>query len=261
VRGNDFDAVFAKRHEFILEDEPDLVIGSMQIRMRPSFAYYYRGIRVAKTDAPALFTYNDMEEIVLTEDRTMKHESYMRIHVAAAVLESSDKGFIKSCVLAKDCFEEHLDFDSWRLPSAEFLTTVGDLVGDKMCQINQTAYKAWKKHSRKNINPTEIVLTKVQAIMFENALNFVDGIGFKVRGAYPVKFVESLGEGVFGLAKDDTIYIVERVLHQGTKALASTLIEEYIHLKHGYKDNTYEMQTYLFDKIISLGEELKGEPL
>jgi hypothetical protein len=74
--------------------------------------------------------------------------------------------------------------------------------------------------------------------------------------------VESLGEGCLGLAEGQTIYIAERVFHMGgTKQLASTLIEEYLHLRHGWKDLTRELQTFLFDKLVSVGEELVGEPL
>jgi len=47
----------------------------------------------------------------------------------------------------------------------------------------------------------------------------------------------------------------------GTKMIAATLLEEHIHLKLKLKDYTVNMQNYLFEKIISLGEELVGEPL
>jgi len=53
----------------------------------------------------------------------------------------------------------------------------------------------------------------------------------------------------------NTIYFSERVLHQGVKQIAATYIEEYIHLAQGYNDCTYEMQTYLFDLIVSMGEK------
>jgi hypothetical protein len=43
--------------------------------------------------------------------------------------------------------------------------------------------------------------------------------------------------------------------------VASTLIEEFLHLRHGWKDMSRELQTFLFDKLVSLGEELNGEPL
>lgn len=261
VHGTDFETVFAKRHEYILEDEPDLVVGTMEIRLRPSMDYYYRDIRVSRLDTPSLFTYNDLQTIILTEDRTMKHEHYIGYHVSDAILSSNDANMIRKCVLAKDVFEERINYDLGYTPSATFIEVVGSMIKDKLCTVNVSAVSAWKKATRGVISPDQIVLTKVQVQMLEKALTFVATIGFQVRDVYPIIFVESLGDGVLGLAKDDKIYIAERVLHQGTKALASTLIEEYLHLKQGYKDCTYEMQTFLFDKIVSLGEEMNGEPL
>lgn len=39
------------------------------------------------------------------------------------------------------------------------------------------------------------------------------------------------------------------------------MIEEYIHLRHGWEDLTRELQSFLFEKLVSVGEELVGAPL
>ena len=105
-------------------------------------------------------------------------------------------------------------------------------------------------------------MTAVQKQTMEKALDFAQSIGFPIRGAYPIKIVESLGDGTLGLAEDGTIFIAERVFGLGgTKMLAATLIEEYIHLRHGWADMTRDLQNFLFEKVVSLGEELAGEAL
>jgi hypothetical protein len=38
--------------------------------------------------------------------------------------------------------------------------------------------------------------------------------------------------------------------------VAGTLIEEYLHLKHGIVDETRQMQNFLIDTICSLGERI-----
>ena len=78
---------------------------------------------------------------------------------------------------------------------------------------------------------------------------------------YPVVFTEYLGEGILGMAKNETIYISRLTLNQGTKMLAGTLMEEYFHLKYKLQDCTYTMQNFLIDRIMTIGEELIGEPL
>jgi len=34
-----------------------------------------------------------------------------------------------------------------------------------------------------------------------------------------------------------------------------------VHLRHGYADMTRELQSFVFEKLVSIGEELAGEPL
>jgi hypothetical protein len=52
-----------------------------------------------------------------------------------------------------------------------------------------------------------------------------------------------------------------RLFHQGTKQVASALLEEHLHLAKGLPDESRAMQNFLFDLICSLGERLLGEPL
>ena len=105
-----------------------------------------------------------------------------------------------------------------------------------------------------------IELTIVQQKMVEVAKTFLINLGINV-DEYPVEFVKTLGNEVLGKAENATIYISERVFHMGTKMLTGTLYEEYTHLKHGYMDCTRDMQNYLIDTIMSLGELLTDKPL
>ena len=76
-----------------------------------------------------------------------------------------------------------------------------------------------------------------------------------------IKIAENLGNDVLGRAHNDVIYLSTRIFMQGTKQVSTTLLEEYLHLKFKLEDETYKMQTFLFDMIAGLGEQLKGEPL
>jgi len=262
VTGKDFELVYEKRGEFILEDEPDFVCDSMEVRNRPSSYFYYRGVRVHQMDSVSLYTYNDQKTLALTEDRGLEDKDYIRYHVAAACLRSTNKKFIRDLVIAPiNTMEAGLNYEHWGSPSDEFCEVVGKLVADKYTQINLSALKSWQKKTKSKLVPNEIVLTNVQQKMVEKALIFCTGIGFNIKGSYKINFVESLGEGCLGLAENETIFIAERVFHQGTKQIASTLIEEYLHLKQGWRDMSRELQTFLFDKIVSLGEEINGDPL
>lgn len=49
---------------------------------------------------------------------------------------------------------------------------------------------------------------------------------------------------------------------KGTKFLASTLLEEFVHCHYDLADESRDLQTWLFDRIITMGEEyVIHEPL
>jgi hypothetical protein len=264
VQGEAFEAVFAHRHEYILEDEPLFVSGNIEVRNRPSADFYYRGVRVMRHHAPGIYTYNDTAMLELTEDRTVKCQYTPRVRIACAILRSDNKQFLRSVIAAKDgTFEHDLDFHGYgTAPSEAFLEVCGSMVGDRMTIMNQSARKVWQDATKRHFEPREIQLTVVQQKSMARALEFCGKLGFPIDGSYPIKVVESLGEGCLGLAEAETIFIAERVFQLGgTKQLASTLIEEYLHLRHGWKDMSRELQSFLFEKLVSVGEELTGEPL
>ena len=264
VQGDEFEGIFANSHRYILEDEPLFTAGSLEVRNRPSFNFFYRGVRVSEYRAKALYTYNELSKLELTEDRTIKSSWDMVHRIVCGVLISTDRKFLRNVLTASDeTFEGSLDFHGWGpKPSAEFLEVVGECIADRMLKVNATALKVWKDATKAEFAPREITMTSVQQQSMNRALDFCARIGFQIRNAYPIKVVESLGDGVLGLAENEAIFIAERVFQiGGTKQLAATLIEEYLHLRHGWHDLTRELQNFLFEKLVSVGEELIGEPL
>jgi hypothetical protein len=255
--------VFADSHLYILGDEPHATIATTEIRNRRSSFLYYRGVRVMELPRPALYTYNLNAKLDLTEDRTIKH-SYQVVHrLAQVVLQAEDARFIRECITApEETLEGSLDLHGWSItPSAQFLQTVGDVVRDKMFKVNATALRVWKDCTKQEVEFRDLSLTRVQQTSLDRAVAFCQKMGYQVTD-YPIRAVESLGEGVLGLAHEGGIYVAARAFEMGgAKQLASTLIEEFLHLRHGWQDCTRELQTYLFEKVVSLGEELAGEPL
>lgn len=266
VSGEEFAEVYRRRGEFILDDTPDYALDQVEVRRRPGSGFYYRGVLVHHWGSPALHTYNCCAALTLTEDRTLKDEWSAKALLAEALLKCNDERLLRDVLTApKNTFEAKLDYAGWhwsKHPSAAFLQVVGKAIANgAVTNINHTALEVWKDVTRQQVRPREVDLTTVQAKALERALVFCSRIGFPIRDAYPIRVAESLGDGTLGLAYEDTIFIAERVFHQGTKQLAATLIEEYLHLRHKLKDESRELQTYLFDRIVSLGQELQGEPL
>ena len=118
--------------------------------------------------------------------------------------------------------------------------------------------KNWLLEALTEGDPYE--LNRVERMALEKAIKFCKALAFNVDD-YPILVSEHLGDSVLGRAHNEKIYLSKRIFMMGTKQVAVTLIEEWLHLKHNLVDETYAMQNFLFDTIASLGEQLLGEPL
>jgi hypothetical protein len=262
VTGDRFVEEHERRDTLLLSHAPDIHTSKMNLHLRQTTHVFYKGVRVGNV-SPCLYTYDALTGMSLTEDRTLSSTYEFRNTLARVIVsEVSDKSVIENIVLCDINWWEHdMDFDwSSASPSDEFLSVIGKLVERKVSKINPSALVVWKKATQGEVEPSPITLTKVQQNMYEKAVGFCEKFGFDILD-YPVKFVGELGSGTLAMAHEGTIFITERVFHQGTKQLASTLIEEYLHLHHGYDDCSRELQTYLFDRVVSMGEEINGEVL
>lgn len=245
----------------ILDDE------SVQIYLEPSKFIYYRGVRVAETHYPMLYTYNILHDLDLTEDRTTKfnYQPQMLVCRALARCESTHSGYIQvleNILLAPEkAWESGFDFYGWAFHPGETFTEVVKRNTLKFSRtLNRTAQKlcalsiadALPKIAQQNLSPTD-------QLRHDKALRFLSRIGFVVD--CPIIYTEFLGQEILGRASGETIYISRATLLQGTKRLAGTILEEYLHIKYSLVDYTIGMQNFLIDTIISVGELVTNEVL
>ncbi len=268
VVGKDFAKIHADSSEFLLESIPTCKIGGIEIHPKPSETFFYRGIKVMSFQKPALYTYNQTESMDLTEDRTAKSPYEVCYKIARDVMAYASGDVLERILTAPESnIEFHFDYHGWTgtTPSADFLNAVGKLQRDSLMKINPTAVRVWREKTGGFIDPRRVKITTVQSAMLQKAIGFCEDSGFKVRDEYPIIIVETLGgNGILALADlvGKQILLTEQVFQTGgTKGVARAIIEEYLHLKFGLDDCTRPMQNWLFDKVVSLAEELKGEPL
>jgi len=263
VQGSDFITVHQQRSKFFLDSEPDMVSGGMQIFARKAENFFYRGIAVATLPKQSLFTYNTTDEMTLTEDRTARYPWNVGERISFAIQTSLDKEFIRECILAPvDTFEHELRFHDIQAASPEFLEVCLQERNRNINRVNPTALEVLQKQDRTGaFSPKPHTLTPIQQKQLAKAIAFCHTLGYPVDD-YPIIVSATLGEGILGLALDEKIWLSETIfLTAGTKGVAATLIEEFIHLHHRFEDCSRRLQQHLFDKIVSLGEDMLGEPL
>jgi hypothetical protein len=79
---------------------------------------WWRGMRVLDLPCPSLFTYNLLDPIELTEDRTLKYEHQARRAIAAWVVGEATADQAEAILKAKEgTWEQVLDFPGWAMPA------------------------------------------------------------------------------------------------------------------------------------------------
>lgn len=221
---------------------------------------FYQGVEVMKLNKPSRFSYNIKHNVQLTEDRTAKCEYSVRFAIQKCMQLAEDKSYIDAVLEQEDkYYEEQIGFEpEWQVSEAfveqaTLKSNTGKGVSDKVNEILQ-------KHIDKKGGWDEFQLNKIQCMQYDKAVEFLSHLDIDISD-YPVSFVKGLGAGVMGRAYKGRIYISEIPFNFGTKQLASTLLEEWVHLHTGAEDFDRIMQSWLFDKILSLAEMFTGEPI
>lgn len=271
ISGAPFLAAHKERNLIVLSVSDSLKIGSgaVDIYNTPSSALYYRGIRVMDLPKEGMFTYNITADLDLTEDRTVKYSSLAFSKVAMGISRMKDKSLIRKAITCRDNhLESDLSYSNLVYfddeASEEFMEIVAreyKLNNDKLNRSVRDFYsKKMQKSAAKHYEPDE--LTVVEQKQLDRAVSIIKKVWPDFTD-YRIMVVKSLGQETMALADESerAMVLSKRTFHFGTKYLTATLIEEYMHLKTGYRDCTRELQTHLFDTICTLIENMNQEPI
>lgn len=252
---------WSMRDAIMINSTPLFETEHVDIHPGQSSHIYYKGVRVHDLSRPSLFTYNLKSAVTLTEDRTMQHSNLAGWYAAKGIATLNEKSFLGRVLTAgQEWFEHRLDFDSVSA-SDDFSGIVRQMARQQISGLNQSATRCARFSNDELLDDLpRMTITAVDNLRLKKAISFAKTIGFAV-DEYEIIVIEHLGEGVLGRAANEKIYLSKIVFMQGTKMVAGTLIEEFIHLRHKLFDETRGMQNFLFDSLVSIGEQITGEPL
>lgn len=256
VISKEFLDIHNNNREIILQSKPLVVLKGLAIHPGKSNFLYYKNIKVFELPKLSKFTYNILQDTKLTEDRTLADYWMTKYRIIQDIFNLKDTKIIKELVTyTKDFLEGDFDFDTTPNSVAdEFIEYCKELVKSRNGGISLSMLRYIKRTTDVELDMyVDYKPTRLESKAIDKAINFLEKIDYPVT-EYRIRIVEDLGNGVLGLAKDETIFLSKILLVLGTKQIASCLLEEYLHLKYRYRDESRELQTYLFDKVISLGE-------
>lgn len=262
VTGEPFHDVWAKRSEIVLDTPAIVKTEAAHIHRGSSQYIFYRGIRALKLETPSAYTYNIQRKMDLTEDRTIKYGFLASSAVANAICATQDRRIIRNVVTAEKGAAEHEMNFTGHTCSEEFLDEVKKLMKAHSARLNHSAREAarvWimdQLHEEDALRP----LSAQDQERLNRAIQFCRSLGYPV-DEYPIIVSEWLGENVLGRAEDGKIYLSRRAFMMGTKMVAGTILEEFLHLRHNLPDESRSMQNFLIDVIMSMGEEITKETL
>lgn len=260
VQCPEVEALFSMRDEIIL---PEGLLTSISedfaIKDKPSKFLYFKNVRVL--DRQTICTYNLNSGAELTEDRTLQSTWHYSYRLTQHLLALTDTEVLYKILSAPSgTYESTLDWDHFTHdPSDQWLNMAELIFKSNPKALNASAREMLLKH-RKNLAEAPLFQpTKMQSKMLERAKQLVKLMDMPVDN-YVIE-LRDLGKNVLGKFEDGKIILGRGVFEQGTKQVVSTLYEEMLHATTGLMDCTYEMQTTLFNKIVSLYEEhVFGEP-
>ena len=248
-------ACYYDRAKYLLETSPIMDGPHAAFHPGPSAGIFYRTVFVGRiSPKPHLYTPNIIEQITLTEDRTIADTWSVGGAIARAILRCEDAEFLERFLTAPgDYAESELDLDWPYEPSDAFMRTVRKLLPDRSRPCNASAKKVYEKRQPAP-ELVEATLLPYEEKALRKAITFCHALRFPV-DEFPIVLVESLGENIFGMAnlRRRHITLARRAIQMGDTFLASTLIEEWAHIKHGYRDCSREMQNWLFEQMVTFG--------
>lgn len=249
--------VHLSRGLYFLETPPSWASQSIEVHNRQGSHIFYRGVRVGMLSDPARFTYNILKETRLTEDRTLPYFSF-NADIAEVLYTSADRDFIRQFLTSPaKSFESKIDLNwEWLSPGELFLSTAAELYRTHKLTNPSILPLLRKRDMIKEYE--EYDLSSTEVLDFQLACEIAEDLDFRV-SSYPILIVKSLPSDALGLARDGKIYLSRRAFEDGLPCLIATLIEEYVHLEHGYDDFTRELQDLFLRRLVHWGRRAIGK--
>jgi hypothetical protein len=263
IIGNLFSSVWENRGEFFIDRKEihahycDNFEAYEPVGKDGCGSIFYKGIKVCDINVKSVFKYNILSRLALTEDRTADIRQ-VQSDLCFYIVMCEDEAFLRRVLMPPALsFEASLDYDMpvFMPASPTFLRVMEEIINVGNSNANEGAIEWYLKKTAHSKPLKQIIPTKIQYSQIQKSKQVLGAIGFHEQLArFPIIVVEWLGQGKMGLAKEGKVYLSQECFAHGTKYVCSTILEEFVHLQYGLHDESRQMQTWLFDRIIHIAE-------
>lgn len=212
IKVTGLDEVHQNNDEFILQSTPMAKTGNLEIHRLRTNGIFYKGILVGKNENMH-YSYNLDSDVKLTEDRTIKSEWDVRFAITKEMQKLADKDLINILVTVQDGYENNMLWTSSYERSPEFEEVTGRLIDHQSRLLHPRIREMFKeKIESALLNATKSEPSAHQKMAIAKAIGFLKKMGYDV-SKYPI-LIGNLGQGILGMAKNDTIFLSDRVFLQ-----------------------------------------------
>lgn len=235
------------RHDdlFVGDREPLFECSSLRV-FEGKGVVYYRGVKVWELENAA-FSYEILEGLDLTEDRTVKYPSQIANKVGFALCyHIKDRAFIERFIKLKNSWEaKDCDYEwSW---SDTFMSVVREVWEKSPTLLNERVLRIFRTKCKES---TFKVMQKTEdmELMIGKACEFLALAGYAVTA--PIQIVENEDSNCIAFYYDGTIHLTSKSFDKGMFDLVTTLFEEQQH-HVGYADESRGFQQFLIDELVT----------
>lgn len=253
VSGDGIEEAYRNRDQMFLnrKDEPLFSDSRIEIYSGRGYDIFYRGVCVMEAPEPLAFTYNLLEEQALTEDRTAASPASVYAALIEGLIHSDNPDLFT--ILGSRCMETKALAYYYPTFGPRFLEWSKTQLNN--AHLPERLKQMLRKHFPEDVQ--SIPLTRHYEATIAAAIAFCNSrLGTDMQQSDFI-FVRSLGAGVMGeCPASGPMKIAEQAIMNGRNYLAATLYEEWVHRTYGHNDESRGLQQFLFDRLVSLAEQL-----
>ncbi len=243
VKGKEFRQCLENHLQYFVGDREPIHEGPALRIFNGSGNVFFRGVKVAEVQN-AHYDYEILNEVELTEDRTIANAYMIRFRVGQAVCAEVKNKELLTDLVTKRGFEGELDYDN---PWSEDIKNVVSEVWSHNPQLLNKELIA--KH--KAYNPTAgfkvMEMDEEQRGMLRRSMEFLETAGYPVTAR--VQMVDNGDANLLAFYHGDEIHLSVRAFEKTSFDLAQILFEEQHH-RNGHDDYSHGFQRYLIEQVM-----------
>ncbi len=259
VEGHMIEAIHNERDVIFLKSEPRYAFDSVELHdgLGVGKYIYYRGIRVSELPKQAMFNYNLLDKITLTEDRTLPSIYKAYNAISKAIVECDQIGLIRQMLEAnQNWWESQIDYNLWSAKPGAVFNEVVAYYGHTGTSYNRSAGDLYRDRVGKTPAPTIVQWETIDMQKRRKlwaALHFWAKLGIGIPREM-VRVTDQLGANDKGTVHTGTIYLSLHVLDRDMRQVAGIIYGLYA--RHKYKGDKFDEMSLLIDTIVDFGERL-----